>query len=210
MYVKELLAEENDERDDGFEDSFIHVRFSDVTVSMQLIVDGKSAALSITSITVWPDSIFWVWVRLIFHPVNSSFFKEFLSNFALFIALTVFVCTKMELFAFRKSMVSASELKDWIRTCGKIVGLVDDGLRMFAKVKVTWVFDGILDTLFVNLTAVVLRNENGMSWEVIELVDILTEVTWLKSSSESKLTLKYPLTSREFSITNCRVYVVSS
>ena len=52
MYVKELLAEENDERDDGFEDSFIHVRFSDVTVSMQLIVDGKSAALSITSITV--------------------------------------------------------------------------------------------------------------------------------------------------------------
>jgi hypothetical protein len=38
------------------------------------------------------------------------------------------------------------------------------------------VFEGIFEMLLVNLTAVVLVSENGMSWEVMVFVDSLTEL----------------------------------
>jgi hypothetical protein len=79
---------------------------------MQLIVEGKVAVLSIASMTIWPGSMFWVWVKFIFHAVTSSFFNEFLSNFALFKAFTAFVCTIIELLTLNKSIVYERELKD--------------------------------------------------------------------------------------------------
>ena len=58
MYVNSVLAVENDERIDGFDASLVHVKFSEVNVSIQLKVDGNIAALSTTKITVYPAYIF--------------------------------------------------------------------------------------------------------------------------------------------------------
>jgi hypothetical protein len=57
MYVNSLLAREKDERIEGFDTSLVHVRFNNVSVSIQLKVDGKIAALSTTKMTVCPDYI---------------------------------------------------------------------------------------------------------------------------------------------------------
>jgi hypothetical protein len=56
------------------------------------------------------------------------------------------------------------------------------------------VFDGILETLFVNLTVLMFIKEKGIIWEEIEVVESLTEVICVKSSSEGKFPLKKPLT----------------
>ncbi len=66
-------------------------------------------------------------------------------------------------------------------------------------------FERILDTLLVNLSAVVLVSKNGMSWSVMELVESLTELSWLKSTSIEKIIIKKPFIYTGFSITNLTV-----
>ena len=81
-------------------------------MSIQLIDEGKVAVLSTASMTIWPGSMFWVWVMFIFHAVTSSFFNEFLSSFALFKTFKAFVCAIIELLTLNKSIVYERELKD--------------------------------------------------------------------------------------------------
>lgn len=68
----------------------------------------------------------------------------------------------IELFTFSISIVYDRELNDWIRTWAGVVGLVDDGLRMFDNEKVIYVFDDILEMLLVSFRDVVLLWVNGI------------------------------------------------
>ena len=73
------------------------------------------------------------------------------------------------------------------------VGLVEDGLRMLVNVNVIWVFDGIFVMLLVSFIEVVLIEEKVMNCKEINDVDILTDVSWLRSNYEGNITIAYPL-----------------